>query len=146
MISRSHLIMYVLLAALLAGCTESPIERAVKGKLLPSEANIAVNDYCKSCHVHASLDPKKHVEQVQPKFPKNHELRSATNCLQCHSIRLANIFRKEDRSTTRPHGKVIDLAEVPRPSDQPAPRPKAAAPEAENPKKKNRKWYFFYLF
>lgn len=132
--------------AVLVACTQSPIERAVKGKLLPSEANIAVNDYCQSCHVHAQFIPQKHLAKVQPMYPKGNELRAAANCLQCHSISLAGIFRKEVRSTTRPHGKVIDMAEVPRPSEQPASARKAAKPDVKKPKKKKRKWYFFYLF
>ena len=135
----------VLLLAL--GCSQSPIEKAVKGKLLASEENLVVTNHCQGCHVHSRFKPEVHITRMQKTYPKISKLREMNRCLQCHVLRLKNLFRDEFRSTSRPHGKTITLSRFP-------PRPSAQGikvdldKDADKPakKKKKRRWYFFYLF
>ena len=135
-----------LFAVLLAGvvvavsCTRTPLERAVKRELLPSEANVVVADYCQSCHIHATFRGDPHMQRVKDTYPQGSEFREAKECLVCHDLRLKTIFKKERRTTTRPHGQLIKMSELPVLEKRPPP------PKIKAKVKKKKKWYFFYLF
>jgi len=135
-------------AVVVSGCSPTPIERAVKRELLPSEANVVVSEHCRSCHIHAQFLANSHLEQVKAKFPKGTPLREAKECLECHRLRLKSIFRKERRSTTRPHGRLLEMATIPIPREVAARMPvvKKKKEEKKTEEKKERKWYFLYLF
>jgi hypothetical protein len=136
-----------LFAVLLAGvvvavsCTRTPLERAVKRELLPSEANVVVADHCQSCHIHANFKGESHMQRAKETFPEGSEMREAKECLVCHDLRLKTIFKKERRTTMRPHGQTIKMSELPVLGKRPPPPQKIKAKE-----KKKKKWYFFYLF
>ncbi|HJP13145.1 MAG: hypothetical protein QF701_07065 [Nitrospinota bacterium] len=135
-----------LCAVLLAGvaavvsCTRTPLDRAVRRELLPSEANVVVADHCRGCHIHAAFRGDPHMQRVKELFPEGSEFREAKECLVCHDLRLKTIFKKERRTTTRPHGQLIKMSEIPVPKKGP-PIQSVKAKE-----KKKKKWYFFYLF
>lgn len=144
-----------LAATLIAGlfaivsCTRPPIERAVKRDLLPSEANVVVANHCQGCHIHAKFDPEVHMELIKLKFPAGDPLKEAGECLECHVLKLENFFRKEFRSTKRPHGQLVQMTDIPKPELEIAKKRSrgASVPEKPEPEKtKKKKWYFFYLF
>lgn len=124
-------------------CTRPPIERAVNRELLPSEANIIVTSHCQGCHVHSRFNPDAHLLLVKQKYSADNPLREATECLQCHVLKLENYFRKEFRSTHRPHGQLVQIDEIPKPDPSKASTVQKTAVPKEAEKKK---WYFFYLF
>jgi hypothetical protein len=131
----------------LSSCSPSPIERAVKRDLLPSEANVIVSTHCQGCHVHSKLDADAHMLLVKQRFPEGNALREAKECLDCHQLKLENIFRKEARSTTRPHGKLIEMSDIPKPGSGASGKDSGeTAAVQENSEEKEKKWYFFYLF
>ena len=138
-----------LFAALLAGvaavvsCTRTPLERAVSRELLPSEANVVVTDHCQSCHTHVDFLADAHMVRMKAAFPTGSAFREAKECLECHNLRLKNIFRSERRRTTRPHGALVKMSEIPRPREA---RPSELKKRKAEKKKKEKKWYFFYLF
>ncbi len=140
-----------LAVALLAGvffvisCTRSPIERAINRDLLPSEANVIVTSQCQGCHVHAKFDSDAHMLLVRQRYAEGNPLREAKECLECHVLKLENYFRKEFRSTTRPHGQLVQMTDIPKPSAQKAGKDKGTSIK-DAPVEKKKKWYFFYLF
>lgn len=135
----------VLLA--LSSCSRPPIERAVKRDLLPSEANVIVATHCQGCHVHSRFDPDAHMLLVKQRFPEGNALRDAKECLECHDLKLENMFRREKRSTKRPHGKLIEMSDIPKPAPVASTKKTGKATAGKDPtKKKEKKWYFFYLF
>lgn len=142
---------FALLAAPLAGvfivvsCARPPIERAIKRDLLPSEANVVVTNHCQGCHVHSKFDADTHMLFVKRKFAADSPLREARECLECHILKLENYFRREFRATTRPHGQLVQMSDIPKPVA--GKKVKAGRPPAKKaPVMKKKKWYFFYLF
>ncbi len=141
---------------LVSACQQKPIERAVRGSLAPVEENVVVTSYCQSCHLHASFQEAPHVEKQQLRYDEKSPLRAASQCLACHLVRPETFFKKEQRSTTFPHGVLVDIAKIPKPQPVPrlkrekgeGPAPKQEAPPAavKKEKKKKRRWYFLYLF
>jgi len=130
---------------IVVNCTRPPIERAIKRDLLPSEANVVVTSHCQGCHVHAKFDGDAHMVVVKPKFPPGNPLRDAGECLECHVLKLENFFRNEYRTTTRPHGQLVQMSDIPKPvAGKNKKTSKTSVKEA--PVKKKKKWYFFYLF
>ena len=125
-------------------CSRPPIERAINRELLPTEANVVVTSHCQGCHVHSKFNPDAHMLLVKERFPADNPLREATECLQCHVLKLENYFRKEFRSTHRPHGQLVQMDEIPKPVPGKVGSVKKTAVPREAEKKK--KWYFFYLF
>jgi hypothetical protein len=142
---------FALLAAPLAGvfivvsCARPPIERAIKRDLLPSEANVVVTNHCQGCHVHAKFDADAHMVFMKQKFAADSPLREAGECLECHVLKLENYFRKEFRATTRPHGQLVQMSDVPKPVVGKKEKTRGT-PIKKAPVKKKKKWYFFYLF
>jgi hypothetical protein len=141
---KRGIFLIVLMASvvLVTACTRPPIERAVKRELLPSDANVVVNNHCQGCHVHADFLADAHMVRVKAKYPAGSAFREANECLECHNLRLETFFRDEKRSTQRPHGQLVNMSEIPLPQKKAA--QKSIKKKAE--KKKERKWYFFYLF
>lgn len=142
---------------LVSACQRKPIERAVRGSLAPAEENVVVKSYCQSCHLHASFQEAPHVEKQQLRYDEKSPLRAATRCLACHLVQPETFFKKEVRSTTFPHGALVDIAKIPKPKPVSqlkreegagaAPKQEAPPPEVKKaPKKKKRRWYFLYLF
>ncbi len=141
---------------LVSACQRKPIERAVRGSLPLAEENVVVKSYCQSCHLHASFQESPHVEKQQLRYGEKSPLRAATRCLACHLVQPETFFKKEVRSTTFPHGALVDIAKIPKPKPVPqlkrekgpgsAPRQEAPAPAVKKEKKKKRRWYFLYLF
>ncbi len=142
---------FACVAALAAGvfavmsCARPPIERAIKRDLLPTEANVVVANHCQGCHVHAKFDSEAHMILVKRKYSEGNPLREANECLECHVLKLENFFRKEFRSTARPHGQLVQMSDIPKPDPEKARRAKRTAVK-KAPVKKKKKWYFFYLF
>jgi hypothetical protein len=134
-------------ALLLAACAREPIQKAVAGGLLPTEENLVVTNHCQGCHLHSKFVAEAHLAKVKARYAQGSPLREAGRCLQCHRLSLENIFRSEIRRTEFPHGALVNLPEIPKPSEVAAPAAKKdAAKPAEGEKKKERKWYFFWLF
>lgn len=138
-------------AAVLAGlfvgisCTRTPLQRAINRELLPSEANVIVTSQCQGCHVHAKFDSDAHLLLIKEKYSESNPLRDARECLECHVLKLENYFRREFRSTSRPHGQLVQMSDIPNPSD--LNQEKAGKTKIkEAPVVKKKKWYFFYLF
>ncbi len=141
---------------LVSACQRKPIERAVRGSLPLAEENVVVTSYCQSCHLHASFQEAPHVEKQQLRYGEKSPLRAATQCLACHVVRPETFFKKEQRSTTFPHGVLVDIAKIPKPKPTPrlkrekgpgsAPKQEAPPPAVKKEKKKKRRWYFLYLF
>lgn len=144
---RGFLLAAGLAAALLLGaCAREPIQKAVAGGLLPTEENLVVTNHCQGCHLHSKFVAEAHLAKVKARYAQGSPLREAARCLQCHRLSLENIFRNETRRTEFPHGALVSLTDIPKPSDAPrAPGKKEAAKPVEE-KKKERKWYFFWLF
>ncbi len=140
-----------LLAAPLAGvfivvsCARPPIERAIKRDLLPSDANVVVTNHCQGCHVHAKIDADAHMILVKQKFAADSPLREANECLECHVLKLENYFSREFRTTTRPHGQLVQMSDIPKPVAGKKGKAKSTLAK-KAPVKKKKKWYFFYLF
>ncbi len=130
----------------LSACARPPIEKAVRGDLLPTEENVVVVNHCQSCHVHVAFKAEPHVEKVRMLYAQGHPLREANRCLQCHSLSLENMFRDERRGTKQPHGKLLDIADIPKPSQETKAPAKGGKSAAEKPEEQKRRWYFFYLF
>ncbi len=127
------------LLLLVASCSKSPIEKALAGKLNPADSNRAVNTYCHRCHVHAGLDPDKHMASMLRLF-RGTALAQAQECRECHKIKLEGTFTWSHRHTMRPEA----LAKgTPKSPGSRAAEPASPAPK---PSKKKRRWYFFYLF
>ncbi len=145
---RNQIILLVAILFSSVACTKSPIQRAVAGQLLPSESNIVVTNHCQGCHLHSNFIGEAHIASIRVRYPEGSSFRQADNCLNCHSLKLENIFRSEVRATQRPHGNLVEMANVPKPGE-----PKRnAAKKVEGKEKvlkkadKKRRWYFFYLF
>ncbi|MFQ5895813.1 MAG: hypothetical protein ACE5JJ_08385 [Nitrospinota bacterium] len=134
-----------LMAFSLPGCSRTPIEKALAGKLLPSDSNQAVSNYCQSCHPHRRFEPSVHLEETKRLYGSG-RLAEARLCLDCHKVRLKGIFTSARRRTVRPHGGLAPALELPPP---PAKAPPLPPPPTQEPpgakKKKKRRWYFFYL-
>ncbi len=153
---NSWLMVLAVCLLLVSACQQKPIERAVRGSLAPAEENVVVTSYCQSCHLHASFQEASHVEKQQLRYDEKSPLRAAGQCLACHLVRPETFFKKEQRSTTFPHGVLVDIAKIPKPKPVPrmkrekgeGPAPKQEAPPAavKKEKKKKRRWYFLYLF
>ena len=141
---------------LVSACQQKPIERAVRGSLAPAEENVVVTSYCQSCHLQREFSGSPHVEKQRLRYDEKSPLRAAGQCLACHLVRPETFFKKEQRSTTFPHGVLVDIAKIPKPQPVPrlkrekgeGPAPKQEAPPAavKKEKKKKRRWYFLYLF
>ncbi|MFQ6111219.1 MAG: hypothetical protein ACE5LX_04205, partial [Nitrospinota bacterium] len=127
------------LVLLSASCSKSPIEKALSGELNPADSNRAVNAYCQSCHVHAELNPDKHMASMLRLFRRT-ALAQAQECRECHIIKLEGIFSRADRHTLRPEAIGRGAPGRTRP------RAVKPLPSAPKPPKKKRRWYFFYLF
>lgn len=129
-------------------CAKSPIQRAVGGQLLPSESNIVVTNHCQGCHLHSNFNGEAHLASIRVRYPEGSPLRQADNCFQCHSLKLENIFRSEVRTTQRPHGNLVEMANVPKPGEPKRNTAKKVEGKEKVLKKadKKRRWYFFYLF
>ena len=155
---NSWLMVLAVCLLLVSACQRKPIERAVRGSLAPAEENVVVTSYCQSCHLHASFQEAPHVEKQQLRYGEESPLRTATRCLACHVVRPETFFKEELRSTTFPHGVLVDIAKIPKPKPTPrlkrekgeGPAPKQEAPpeikKKEPAKKKKKRWYFLYLF
>ena len=153
---NSWLMVLAVCLLLVSACQQKPIERAVRGSLAPAEENVVVTSYCQSCHLHASFQEASHVEKQRLRYDEKSPLRAAGQCLACHLVRPETFFKKEQRSTTFPHGVLVDIAKIPKPKPVPrmkrekgeGPAPKQEAPPAavKKEKKKKRRWYFLYLF
>ena len=130
----------------LSSCSRSPIDRAIRRELLPSEANVVIANQCQGCHVHSQFRAEQHMAAVKLKFPVKSSFRQARECLDCHNLRLKSLMFSEKRGTMRPHGQLVKMTDIPKPRRVVTLKrgKKKAGPKTE--KKKERKWYFFYLF
>ncbi len=134
----------------LSSCSRAPIDRAIRRELLPSEANVVIANHCQGCHVHAQFRAERHMAAVKLKFPAKSSFRQARECLDCHDLRLKGLIFSERRGTSRPHGRLITMADIPKPRSGVSLKQgkNKAGPKTGKKieKKKERKWYFFYLF
>jgi hypothetical protein len=134
----------------LSSCSRAPIDRAIRRELLPSEANVVVATHCQGCHVHSQFRAERHMAAVKLKFPAKSAFRQARDCLECHDLRLKGLIFSERRGTSRPHGRLLTMINIPKPRGAvPLKRGKKTAGAKtgkKTEKKKERKWYFFYLF
>ena len=144
---KKYIIFMVLIfsiAPLFLSCTKSPIEKAIRGKLKSANENIAVSNHCQSCHLHADFVPELHILKMQKKYNASPVLSKSTRCLQCHNLKLENLFSREKRFTNTSHGRLLSII----PSEKEF-REKIKLPKKIKRKKKKkmeRKWYFFYLY
>ena len=154
---RYKLLAIAALVLSLTACSRTPVDKAIAGDLVASEANIVIAEHCRGCHVHAKFNLEKHIPKMQVRYPEKHEFRVAGQCLQCHELKTKWFFGDEFRATKRPHGNLIKMARIPVPGEQKRPKKetakkppkkKTAKKQAKDKeeKKKKRRWYFFYLF
>ena len=135
--------------SLLLSCSRSPIEKALKGKLKSIDENIAVSNHCQSCHLHAEFVPESHIIKMQKKYNALPVLRRSSRCLQCHDLKLENIFSREKRSTNMPHGRLFGEILSEKEFKEKIKLPKKKKKKIKGKKKKenkDRRWYFFYLY
>ena len=133
--------------SLILSCSRSPIEKALKGKLKSVDENVAVSNHCQSCHLHADFVPELHIMKMQNKYKAFPALRRSSRCLQCHDLKLENIFSREKRFTNMPHGRLFGEIPSEKEFKEKIKLPKKKKIKAEKKKgNKDRRWYFFYLY
>jgi len=140
------LIVFILCVPLFLSCSRSPIEKALKGKLKPINENIAVSNHCQSCHLHADFVPELHMIKMQKKYKASLVIGKSTRCLQCHDLELENIFSMEKRSTNISHGRILSVVPSEKEFREKIKPPKKIEAKEVKKQKKERSWYFFYLY
>lgn len=99
-----------LLAAASAGCSRSPVEKAVAGGFDAEKNNKIITAYCTSCHAHKDFKPEPHLA-VAPTIYQEKPYQGATECRICHGVDLKGwAIPWVQRKTHRPHGPMIPLA------------------------------------
>tara|TARA_Y100001934_G_scaffold230099_1_gene277474 strand:+ start:1012 stop:1428 length:417 start_codon:yes stop_codon:yes gene_type:complete len=93
--------LFLVLLAILSGCTNLEVEKAFKGELRPGKANKVIGEYCQTCHIHRDFDPSLHVSKVRSLY-KRTIFRKARECRSCHYIEKDWMNNQHERKTRMP--------------------------------------------
>jgi hypothetical protein len=96
----------ILLAAFLAACATSEVDKAFGGKLEPFKETTAIVDYCQGCHVHRKFNPSSHMAE-KPFQYKTLPYSAAGDCKTCHEIK-RNVWSDVVTVTHFPSGAIVE--------------------------------------